>query len=86
MSDISIEELRENFDFYDKDGDGKLGREEFAGLMETIKPWRTGPDGEVFWVRPRNGAQRLLRIVATDDEKITFRSTMASDPTRTIIF
>ncbi len=36
MSDISIEELRENFDFYDKDGDGKLGRDEFAGLMETL--------------------------------------------------
>jgi Ca2+-binding EF-hand superfamily protein len=36
VSDISIEELRENFDFYDKDGDGKLDREEFAGLMETL--------------------------------------------------
>ena len=44
MTHISSEELRENFDYFDKDGDGKLSREEFAGLMEALGVAETGQD------------------------------------------
>ncbi|MEM9256524.1 MAG: EF-hand domain-containing protein [Pseudomonadota bacterium] len=34
--DISEEELRENFDHFDRNNDGKLSREEFGELMEAL--------------------------------------------------
>ena len=39
-----MDELRESFDFYDKDGNGKLERDEFAGLMETLGMVEPGED------------------------------------------
>ncbi len=36
MSDLSDEELRENFEYFDKNGDGKLNRIEFGELMAAL--------------------------------------------------
>lgn len=36
MSDISDEELEENFEYFDKNGDGELNREEFGELMTAL--------------------------------------------------
>jgi Ca2+-binding EF-hand superfamily protein len=44
VSPISSEELRESFDFFDKDGDGKLSQNEFAGLLETLGEAEKGQD------------------------------------------
>ena len=44
MTDISEEELRENFEHFDTDGDGKLNREEFGRLMEALGAVEPGED------------------------------------------
>ncbi len=44
MSDLSNEELRENFDHFDADRDGKLNREEFGRLMEALGAVEPGED------------------------------------------
>ena len=44
MADISTEELRENFDYFDSNNDGKLDLEEFAGLMEALGALEHGDD------------------------------------------
>ena len=36
MSDISDEELKENFEHFDKNSDGKLTRTEFGELMKAL--------------------------------------------------
>jgi Ca2+-binding EF-hand superfamily protein len=44
VSDISDEELKENFDYFDSNGDGKLDRKEFASLMEALGAAEPGED------------------------------------------
>ena len=44
MSDISDDELRENFDHFDTNNDGKLNREEFGRLMEGLGAVEPGAD------------------------------------------
>lgn len=44
MSDISDEELRENFEYFDKDGNGKMNREEFGELMAALDAVEPGGD------------------------------------------
>lgn len=44
MTDISIEELRENFEYFDENGDGKLDLVEFTALMEALGAAETGED------------------------------------------
>lgn len=36
MSDLSTEELQENFEYFDSDGDGRLDLAEFSNLMEAL--------------------------------------------------
>ncbi len=36
MSDLSTEELQENFEYFDGDGDGRLDLSEFSNLMEAL--------------------------------------------------
>ena len=47
MSDISTEELRENFEYFDSNNDGKLDREEFAALMEALGALEPGEDARL---------------------------------------
>ncbi len=44
MSDLSSEELRENFDHFDSNGDGKLDRGEFGRLMDALGAVEPGED------------------------------------------
>ena len=44
MTEIGLEELRENFDYFDSDGDGRLDASEFAGLMEALGVAEPGQD------------------------------------------
>ncbi len=44
MSDISDEELKENFEHFDKNGDGKLTRTEFGELMNALGATEAGVD------------------------------------------
>ncbi len=44
MSDISDEELKENFEHFDKNGDGKLTRTEFGELMNALGATESGVD------------------------------------------
>ncbi len=44
MSDISNEELKENFDYFDNNSDGKLDQEEFSGLMQALGALDPGED------------------------------------------
>ena len=44
MSDISDEELRENFEYFDKDGNGKMNRKEFGQLMAALDAVEPGAD------------------------------------------
>ncbi len=44
MSDISTEELQENFDYFDSNNDGKLDLDEFASLMEALGALEPGED------------------------------------------
>ncbi len=44
MSDISTEELRENFNYFDGDGDGCLDRGEFGRLMQALGAVDPGED------------------------------------------
>ncbi len=44
MIELPIEELRENFDHFDADGDGKLDRREFGQLMEALGAVEPGED------------------------------------------
>ena len=44
MSDISDEELKENFEHFDKNGDGKLTRAEFGELMKALDATEPGED------------------------------------------
>ena len=44
MSDISDEELHENFEHFDKNGDGKLTRKEFGELMIALDATEPGED------------------------------------------
>lgn len=36
MSAISAQELRENFDHFDSNGDGRIALHEFEGLMDAL--------------------------------------------------
>jgi Ca2+-binding EF-hand superfamily protein len=44
VSDISDEELKENFEHFDKNGDGKLTRTEFGELMNALGATEPGVD------------------------------------------
>jgi calcium-binding protein CML len=44
VSDISDEELQENFEHFDKNGDGKLTRTEFGELMKALGATAPGED------------------------------------------
>ncbi len=44
MSDIDDEELKENFEHFDKNGDGKLSRDEFGELMAALGAAEPGED------------------------------------------
>ena len=44
MIDISEEELRENFEHFDRDGDGSLTRDEFGELMNALGAVEPGMD------------------------------------------
>lgn len=44
MSDISYEELRDNFEYFDADGDGRLSRKEFGELMSALGATEEGTD------------------------------------------
>jgi calmodulin len=44
VSDISDEELAENFEYFDKDGNGQLNREEFGELMSALGAAEPGED------------------------------------------
>jgi Ca2+-binding EF-hand superfamily protein len=44
MSELSDEELRENFEHFDKNGDGKMNRAEFGELMTALGAVEPGAD------------------------------------------
>ena len=44
MTELSPEELRENFDHFDADGDGYLDRSEFGRFMEALGAVEPGQD------------------------------------------
>ena len=44
MSDISTEELRQNFDHFDTNNDGKIELAEFAKLLEALDAAEPGED------------------------------------------
>lgn len=44
MSDITDEELKENFEHFDKNSDGKLTRTEFGELMKALDAAEPGAD------------------------------------------
>jgi|TARA_R100000005_G_scaffold79178_4_gene46366 Ca2+-binding EF-hand superfamily protein len=47
MSDVSEQELRENFDHFDRNGDGKIELKEFAALLEGLDALEPGEDPQV---------------------------------------
>ena len=47
MREISIEELRENFDHFDANGDGKIDAKEFAALMSALGGDEPGSDAAI---------------------------------------
>jgi calmodulin len=44
VSDISYKELRDNFEYFDTDGDGRLNRKEFGALMSALGATEDGSD------------------------------------------
>jgi Ca2+-binding EF-hand superfamily protein len=44
VSEISDEEIQENFEYFDKNGDGKLTRTEFGELMNALGATEPGED------------------------------------------
>ena len=44
MSDISSEELRQNFDYFDTNNDGKIELAEFASLLNALDATAPGED------------------------------------------
>ena len=44
VTDLSEDELREDFEYFDKDGDGKLNRKEFGELMTALGATEPGTD------------------------------------------
>ena len=44
MSDLDSEELKENFDYFDRNHDGKLDLGEFAELMDALGASEPGED------------------------------------------
>ena len=47
MRNISIEELRENFDYFDANGDGKIDVKEFSALMSALEADEPGSDAAI---------------------------------------
>lgn len=47
MRDISIEELRENFEYFDANGDGRIDAEEFSELMSALGAYEPGMDASI---------------------------------------
>lgn len=47
MSGTSAEELRENFDHFDTNGDGKIEPDEFSRLMEALGASEPGEDNSI---------------------------------------
>ena len=47
MREISQEELRENFDHFDSNGDGRIDAEEFAELMSALGGDEPGMDSAI---------------------------------------
>ncbi len=44
MREISVEELRENFEHFDYNGDGRIDAEEFSALMSALGADEPGMD------------------------------------------
>ncbi|MFT6680471.1 MAG: Ca2+-binding EF-hand superfamily protein [Haliea salexigens] len=47
MSDVSAQELRENFDHFDSNGDGRIELTEFIALLEGLDALEAGEDPKV---------------------------------------
>ncbi len=47
MSDLSTEELQENFEYFDSDGDGRLDLAEFSNLMEALGALEPGENAVI---------------------------------------
>ncbi|MDP4651966.1 MAG: EF-hand domain-containing protein [Haliea sp.] len=47
MSEVSEQELRENFDHFDSNGDGKIELAEFVALLEGLDALAVGEDPKI---------------------------------------
>ncbi len=47
MSDLSSEELRENFDHFDSNHDGRIDHGEFIALMKALDAFESEQDADV---------------------------------------
>ena len=47
MSDIDLEELKENFEYFDSNGDGRLDLAEFSRLLAALDALEPGEDASL---------------------------------------